>query len=196
VSHSQLTETRDEDAALVLRVGEGDVGAYRELVARYAPQLLRFATRVLRDATEAEDVVQETCLRLWQHAREYKPTARVTTWLHRITHNLAVDRLRARGRLKPLPDQDEDADAMPESARQPSLIDEKRRVLALDAALAELPERQAAALTLVHLHGLSGKEAAEVLDIGAEALESLLARARRSLKAGLTQPRAGAKGVS
>ena len=185
---------RDEDSALVLRVGEGDVGAYRELVARYAPQLLRFATRVLRDATEAEDVVQETFLRVWQHARDYTPQARVTTWLHRITHNLAVDRLRARGRLKPLPDEDEDA--MPESARQPSLIDEKRRVLALDAALAELPERQAAALTLVHLHGLSGKEAAEVLGIGAEALESLLARARRALKAGLTPPHAGAKGAS
>jgi RNA polymerase sigma-70 factor (ECF subfamily) len=195
VSHSQLIETRDEDAALVLRVGEGDVGAYRELVARYAPQLLGFATRVLRDPAEAEDVVQETCLRLWQHAREYTPRARVTTWLHRITHNLAVDRLRARGRLKPLPDEDEDA--MPESARQPSLIDEKRRLLALDAALAELPERQAAALTLVHLHGLSGKEAAEVLGVGAEALESLLARARRALKAGLTEPRAaGAKGAS
>jgi RNA polymerase sigma-70 factor (ECF subfamily) len=195
VSHSQLIETRDEDAALVLRVGEGDVGAYRELVARYAPQLLRFATRVLRDPAEAEDVVQETCLRLWQHAREYTPRARVTTWLHRIAHNLAVDRLRARGRLKPLPDEDEDA--MPESARQPSLIDEKRRLLALDAALAELPERQAAALTLVHLHGLSGKEAAEVLGVGAEALESLLSRARRALKAGLTEPRAaGAKGAS
>ena len=194
MSHSQLIEMRDEDAALVLRVGEGDVGAYRELVARYAPELLGFATRMLRDATEAEDVVQETCLRLWQHAREYKPSARVTTWLHRIAHNLAIDRLRARGRLKPLPDEDEDV--MPESARQPSLIDEKRRVLALDAALAELPERQAAALTLVHLHGLSGKEAAEVLGIGAEALESLLARARRALKAGLTQPRAGAKGAS
>jgi len=195
VSHSQLIETRDDDAALVLRVGEGDVGAYRELVLRYAPELLRFATRVLRDPAEAEDVVQETCLRLWQHAREYTPRARVTTWLHRITHNLAVDRLRARGRLKPLPDEDEDA--MPESARQPSLIDEKRRVLALDAALAELPERQASALTLVHLHGLSGKEAAEVLGIGAEALESLLSRARRALKAGLTEPRAaGAKGAS
>ena len=195
MSHSQLIETRDEDAALVLRVGEGDVGAYRELVARYAPQLLRFATRVLRDPAEAEDVVQETCLRLWQHAREYTPRARVTTWLHRIAHNLAVDRLRARGRLKPLPDEDEDA--MPESARQPSLIDEKRRLLALDAALAELPERQAAALTLVHLHGLSGKEAAEVLGVGAEALESLLSRARRALKAGLTEPRAaGAKGAS
>jgi RNA polymerase sigma-70 factor (ECF subfamily) len=195
VTHSQPIETRDADSALVLRVGEGDVGAYRELVARYAPELLRFATRLLRDNTEAEDVVQETCLRLWQHAREYTPRARVTTWLHRIAHNLAVDRLRARGRLKPLPEEDEDV--MPESARQPSLIDEKRRVLALDAALAALPERQAAALTLVHLHGLSGKEAAEVLGIGAEALESLLSRARRALKAGLAEPRvAGAKGAS
>jgi RNA polymerase sigma-70 factor (ECF subfamily) len=186
VSHSQPNEERDDDAALVLRVGEGDVGAYRELVTRYAPLLLRFATRLLRDEAEAEDIVQETCLRLWQHARDYTPRARVTTWLHRIAHNLAVDRLRARGRLKPIPDED----AMPESARQTSLIEEKRRALALDAALAALPERQAAALTLVHLHGLSGKEAADVLGIGAEALESLLARGRRALKAGLQAPRA------
>jgi RNA polymerase sigma-70 factor (ECF subfamily) len=192
VSHSQPNVDRDEDAALVLRVGEGDVGAYRELVTRYAPLLLRFTTRLLRDEAEAEDVVQETCMRVWQHARDYTPRARVTTWLHRIAHNLAVDRLRARGRLKPLPDDD----AMPESARQPTLLDEKRRALALEAALAELPERQAAALTLVHLHGLSGKEAADVLGIGAEALESLLARGRRALKAGLEAPRAaGAKGA-
>jgi RNA polymerase sigma-70 factor (ECF subfamily) len=193
VSHSQITEARDDDATLVLRVGEGDVGAYRELVMRYAPLLLRFATRLLRDEAEAEDVVQETCMRVWQHAREYTPRARVTTWIHHIAHNLAVDRLRVRGRLKPLPDED----AMPESARQPSLIDEKRRVLALDAALAELPERQAAALTLVHLHGLTGKEAAEVLGVGAEAVESLLARGRRALKQSLEAPRAsGIKGAS
>jgi len=171
----------DDDAALVLRVGEGDVGAYRELVRRYAPKLSRFAERLLRDASEAEDVVQETFLRLWQRARDYTPDARVTTWLHRITHNLAVDRLRARGRLAPLPE-DED---MPESARQPSLLDEKRRALLLEDALRALPERQAAAVVLVHLHGLTGSEAAEVLGVGPEALESLLARARRTLKAGL-----------
>jgi RNA polymerase sigma-70 factor, ECF subfamily len=183
----------DDDAVLVLRVGEGDVSAYRELVRRYAPKLLRFSERLLRDGTEAEDVVQETCLRLWQHARDYSPEARVTTWLHRIAHNLAVDRLRARGRLKPLPDEDD----MPISARQPSLIDEKRRALALEDALAALPERQAAAITLVHLHGLTGKEAAEVLGVGAEALESLLARARRTLKAELGAGRAAsARGAS
>jgi len=191
VSHSQQQIVPDDDAALVLRVGEGDVGAYRELVRRYAPKLLRFAERLLRDGSEAEDVVQETFLRLWQRARDYVPDARVTTWLHRITHNLAVDRLRARGRLKPLPDEEE----MPISARQPSLLDEKRRVVALNDAIAALPERQAAAVTLVHLHGLSGKEAAEVLGVGAEAIESLLARARRTLKAELAPERA-ARGAS
>jgi len=181
LTRSQHPEEPDDDALLVLRVGEGDVAAYRTLVDRYAAKLSRFAERLLRDKSEAEDVVQETFLRVWQHARDYSPKARVTTWLHRITHNLAVDRLRARGRLKPLPDEED----MPESARQPTLLDEKRRVLALEAALATLPERQATAIVLVHLHGLTGAEAAEVLGIGAEAVESLLARGRRALKAEL-----------
>jgi RNA polymerase sigma-70 factor (ECF subfamily) len=183
LTRSQHPEEPDDDALLVLRVGEGDVAAYRTLVDRYAAKLSRFAERLLRDASEAEDVVQETFLRVWQHARDYSPKARVTTWLHRITHNLAVDRLRARGRLKPLPDEEE----MPVSARQPTLLDEKRRVLALEAALATLPERQATAIVLVHLHGLTGSEAAEVLGIGAEAVESLLARGRRALKAELVE---------
>jgi RNA polymerase sigma-70 factor (ECF subfamily) len=192
VTHSQPPAEPEEDALLVLRVGEGDVAAYRTLVGRYAAKLSRFAERLLRDATEAEDVVQETFMRLWQHARDYSPEARVTTWLHRITHNLAVDRLRARGRTRPLVDEDE----MPASARQTTLLDEKRRVLALDQALAGLPERQATAIVLVHLHGLSGAEAAEVLGVGPEAVESLLARGRRALKAALAErssaPKAGA----
>jgi RNA polymerase sigma-70 factor, ECF subfamily len=193
VSHSQPPAEPDEDALLVLRVGEGDVAAYRTLVGRYAAKLSRFAERLLRDPTEAEDVVQETFMRLWQHARDYSPQARVTTWLHRITHNLAVDRLRARGRTRPLADEDE----MPASARQTTLLDEKRRVLALDQALAGLPERQATAIVLVHLHGLTGAEAAEVLGVGVEAVESLLARGRRALKTALVERDGAAKrGVS
>ena len=182
VSHSQHPAEIDDDALLVLRVGEGDVAAYRELVKRYAAKLSRFAERLLRDGTEAEDVVQETFLRLWQRAGDYQPKARVTTWLHRIAHNLAVDRLRARGRTLPLAEEEE----MPTSARQPTLLDEKRRVVALEAALAALPERQATAIVLVHLHGLTGAEAAEVLGVGVEAVESLLARGRRALKSELS----------
>jgi len=181
VSHSQHPVEPDDDALLVLRVGEGDVAAYRELVRRYAAKLSRFAARLLRDATEAEDIVQETFLRLWQRASEYEPKARVTTWLHRITHNLAVDRLRAR-RTQPLPDDEE----MPTSARQATLLDEKRRVVALEAALSALPERQASAIVLVHLHGLTGAEAAEVLGVGVEAVESLLSRGRRALRSELS----------
>jgi len=180
----------DDDAELVLRVGHGDVASYRELVRRHAGKLSGFARRLLRDEAEAEDVVQETFLRLWQRARDYTPSARFSSWLFRIAHNLAVDRLRARGHLSALDDS-----AEPVSAAQPLLLDEKRRAEALGEALRALPPRQGAAMTLVHLQGLSGAEAAEVLGVGAEALESLLARARRALKAELSrhQPNDGAE---
>jgi RNA polymerase sigma-70 factor (ECF subfamily) len=181
VAHTELPI--DDDAELVQRVGHGDAPAYRELVRRHAGNLRRFAGRLLRDAAEADDVVQETFLRLWQRAADYTPAARVGTWLHRIAHNLAVDRLRARGRHHELDDDDVGA----ASARQPALVDEKRRAEALERALAELPPRQGAAMTLVHLHGLSGAEAASVLGVGEEALESLLARGRRALKVLLRQ---------
>ena len=186
-AHSQRPHEPDDDVELVLRVGEGDVSAYRELVSRHAPKLLGFSARLLRDPTEAEDIVQETFLRLWQRAGEYSPAARVTTWLHRIAHNLAVDRLRARKRSTAF-----DEEELPVSAPQPVLLDEARRARSLEQALATLPERQAAALTLVHLHGLSGAEASEVLGIGVEALESLLARGRRALKERLHDEAAGA----
>ena len=175
----------DDDAELVQRVARGDASAYRALVARHGANLERFARRLLRDDAEAEDVVQETFLRLWQRAAEYRPAARVGTWLHSIAHHLAIDRLRATKRLDAL---SEDNGGSPVSARQPELLDEKRRAEVLDAALASLPGRQGAAVTLVHLHGLSGAEAAEVLGIGPEALESLLARGRRALKSFLSEP--------
>jgi RNA polymerase sigma-70 factor (ECF subfamily) len=173
----------DDDATLVLRVSEGDVAAYRELVRRHATKLTHYARRLLRDESEAEDVVQETCLRLWQRAQDYSPEARVTTWLHRIAHNLAVDRLRARGRWQTPSDDEDDAEAI--SAPQMQTLETKRRVETLESAWAELPERQASALALVHLDGLSGSEAASVLGVSEDALESLLARARRALKAQL-----------
>jgi RNA polymerase sigma-70 factor (ECF subfamily) len=182
VAHTEQPSD-DADAELVQRVARGDAGAYRALVVRHGANLERFAKRLLRDEAEAEDVVQETFLRLWQRAAEYRPAARVGTWLHSIAYHLAVDRLRATKRL----DAFEDDDGGAVSARQPLLLDEKRRVERLDAALAALPGRQGAAVTLVHLHGLSGAEAAEVLGIGLEALESLLARGRRALKSFLSQ---------
>lgn len=182
MAHSQDTEQLDPDAPLVLRVGEGDAGAYRELVLRYGPRLYHYALRLTRNVSDAEDIVQETLLRLWQRASDYSPSARVTTWLHRIAHNLAVDRLRARGRAGDTLDDEEPA---PSSAGQGALLDAKRDAEALHRALDALPERQAAAIVLVHLHGMSGAEAQEVLGASAAALESLLTRGRQRLKAHL-----------
>ena len=172
-------EKSEDDGQLVARVAEGDTVAYEALVDRHAAKLTYFAARLLRDQAEAEDVVQETFVRLWQRAHDYDDRFRVTTWLHRIAHHLAVDRLRKRGRSDAL--DDEDALALPESS-PPSLYAHKERAEAVRAALGALPERQAAALTLVHMHGLTGSEAAEVLGVGAEALESLLARGKRRLR--------------
>lgn len=182
MAHAHDPEQDDDDALLVVRVGEGDPAAYRELVRRHAAPLHQYALRLTRHPTDAEDVVQETFLRLWLHATDYTPSARVTTWLHRIAHNLSVDRLRAR---KPWEELDEASDAMPSSESQPQLLDAKRSAEALHQALDTLPKRQALAIMLVHLHGLSGEEASSVLGVGEAALESLLSRARRALKARL-----------
>src|SRR4051794_11915211 len=78
------------------RVAEGDADAFRVLAERHVGSITAHAKRMLRSASEAEDVAQETFLRLWKQAGGYRPEARLTTFLHRIVHNLCVDRLRAR----------------------------------------------------------------------------------------------------
>jgi len=138
---------------------------------------MNFAYRMLHDRTEAEDIAQETFLRLWKDAGHYEPRARVGTWLHRIAHNLCVDRLR-RSRERPTERLDEE----PASQQPAGLLERKRVAGAVQRALGSLPERQRAAITLVHYQGLSANEAAEVLDVTVEALESLLARGRRALR--------------
>ncbi len=118
MAHPQEQE-QTSSALLVARVGEGDQTAYRLLLARYGSRLYQYALRLTRSSAEAEDVVQETWLRVWLRAGEYQPTARVTTWLHRIAHNLAVDRLRARGRWNEL----DDEEPAPASTGQPQLLE-------------------------------------------------------------------------
>jgi len=180
VSHSYGREQPDDDALLIVRVREGDAEAYRELIRRHAERLHHFTLRLLRNAADAEDVVQETFLRLWLHATDYKPTARAATWLHRIAHNLALDRLRNLGRFEEF---DDEFDLTQGAEPQPDTLEVKRDAETLHRALDALPVRQAAAMVLVHLNGLSGKDASEVLGVSEGALESLLTRARRNLKA-------------
>ena len=171
-----------EEGVLVARVAAGDEAAYRALVSTHLAPLNRYARRMLGDRDEADDVTQEVFVRLWTDAHRYRPeAARLTTWLHRIAHNLCVDWQRRHGRVSLA------GDALPEGeAPGPdSRLDGADRVRRVRDAVGALPERQRSALVLCHYQGLGNREAAEIVGVSVEALESLLARARRTLRRAL-----------
>ncbi len=172
----------DPDAGLVRRVGLGDRDAAEALMARHLPMMLELARRMLSDPTEAEDGVQDAFIQLWTHAARWEPgRAKFGTWLYRVTLNKCYDRLRRRP-TAPLEAAAAVADAAPgpEAALQNAAL-----AVQIEAALAALPERQRAAIQLCHYQGCGNIEAAEILGISVEALESLLARGRRTLRARL-----------
>lgn len=169
------------------RVAQGDAKAYRQVVDTHLNRIVAFAGRLLGSRDEAEEVAQETFLRAWQRAQTYEPKAKLSTWLHTIAHNLAIDRLRKRHETSST----DLIDEAPASGRPSTYLEEKRTVQTIQAALDKLPPRQKVAITLVHYQGLSNPEAAQVMEVGVDALESLLSRARRQLKSELRELNTG-----
>lgn len=180
----------DPDEDLVRRVGEGDPAAVQAFVARKLPRILALARRMLGDEAEAEDVAQEAMLRAWRQAPGWRPgRARFDTWLHRVGLNLCYDRLRRRREI-PTDAPPEQVDPGPSPDRGLLAADTSTRVA---AALAALPERQREALVLCHYQELSNIEAASLMSVSVEALESLLSRGRRTLRAALADLAPGAE---
>jgi len=173
------------DAALLVAFANGDAAAGRDLVNRLSPRLFSYATRVLGDRAEAEDVVQDAMMRLWKIAPDWRQgEAQVSTWAYRVTVNLCTDRLRRRT-SRPQVALDLVAEPEADMASAVEKMTDKARVDALQFALDTLPDRQKQAVVLRHLEGLSNPEIAEIMDIGVEAVESLTARGKRALKAAL-----------
>jgi RNA polymerase sigma-70 factor (ECF subfamily) len=175
------------DETLVVRAGRGDRAAAAALVLRHADRVVAIASRLLGDRAAAEDVAQETFLKMWTHAREWRPKgAKVSTWLVRIAVNGCFDRLRRRGRERPEDAAGDVIDRAP-AADERLMLDEQRR--AVRAAIAALPDRQRLAITLCHYEEFSQADAADIVGVSVEALESLLARGRRSLREALADQR-------
>ncbi|RZJ44112.1 MAG: RNA polymerase sigma factor [Brevundimonas sp.] len=182
----------DPDEDLVRRVGRGDPAAIQAMVARKLPRMLALARRMLGDPMEAEDVAQDALLRAWKQAPKWTPgKARFDTWLHRVALNLCYDRLRRRREIATDSPPDR-PDESPAPDRGLLAADVGVRV---DAALSRLPERQREAIVLCHYQELTNIEAAALMEISVEALESLLSRGRRALRLALADMRPDAEGA-
>ena len=172
----------DPDEELLGRVARGEAGAARAFTARKLPKVLALAGRMLGGSNEAEDVAQEAMIRAWKQAPHWRPgTARFDTWLHRVTLNLCYDRLRRRREIA-TETPPEQIDEGPAPDRGLLAQDVGRRVA---AAMSALPDRQREAVALCHYQEKSNVEAAAVMGLSVDALESLLARGRRALRLSL-----------
>lgn len=185
------TTAIEQDDALIADFVAGNPDAARHLAARHLPRVYALALRMLANQAEAEDIAQETMLRLWKHAPDWQPgRAQVGTWLYRVASNLATDRLRSR-RNRPADDS-----ALDQLADQAPGVEQRmisaERDTALHQALNRLPDRQKLAITLRHFDELSQPDMAEIMGTSVEAVESLLARGRRALAA-MLRPGRGAE---
>jgi RNA polymerase sigma factor (sigma-70 family) len=181
-----LAAAQDPDDELLGRVAQGDPAAVRALMGRKLSRINGLALRMLGDAAEAEDVTQEVFLRAWRQAPKWIPgAARFDTWLHRVALNLCYDRLRRR-REVPTETPPEQMDEGPAPDRGLQAADVGVRVA---AAMARLPDRQREAVVLCHYQELGNIEAAGLMGVSVEALESLLSRGRRALRQALADIR-------
>ncbi|MDA9180169.1 sigma-70 family RNA polymerase sigma factor [Emcibacteraceae bacterium] len=168
----------DED--LMLRIGEGDQTAYGMLVDRHLSLNLGYATKLLGNSAEGEEVMQEAFIRVWKHAAKWDPARKTkfTTWFYRVVTNLCYDVCRKRKPqenveiLENIPSSDTGAE---------NIIAVDQRSAQIKKVLELLPQRQSTAIMLCYFQGLSNKEAAEVMEVSLNALESYLVRGRRKL---------------
>ena len=164
----------DVDDAELLRLHlNGDAEAFGELFRRHRDRMWALALRTTRDPELASDAVQDAFLNAFRRAGSFRGDSQVTTWLHRITVNACLDRLR---RVRPTSDI---ADHEPVEPHDRHRSVEVR--LDVQAALAQLPEGQRLALTLVDMHGLPVAEAAQVLGVAEGTIKSRCSRGREAM---------------
>lgn len=172
-------ELEESDDALMARVAQRDALAFRLIVERHLTSVHRLAYRMLGDAAGAEDVAQEALLRLWDHAGRWQSGGTgVGAWLRRVATNLCLDRLRRQKFAG--------GHEIPDRADEAPLADERMeveqmRALTMDC-IGQLPDRQRAAVVLTYYEKRPNAEAAAVLDMNIKAFESLLLRARQTLR--------------
>jgi RNA polymerase sigma-70 factor (ECF subfamily) len=169
-----------DDHALMRLIQEGNHQAFATLVRRHSERFYRLAYRYVADRGVAEDIVQEAFLKLWERPEQWdgERTNRFTTWLYRIVVHLCLD-WQKKKRPQPLGEEALIEDQRP---AQDETIVRGQQQQALEREISALPERQRTALNLCFYEGLSNKAAAQVMGVELKALQSLIMRAKTTLK--------------
>lgn len=176
-----VKETKElADEELMGHVRDGDRNAFSELAMRHTKRYYSLAYRMLSNREEAEDIVQESFLALWTNPDcwDCKRQVKFSTWFYRVVTNACIDRKRKNTLLQ----MGDGFDPPDESPGTEEILELKRKKENIDAYIGELPESQQTALTLCFYEGVSNKEAAEIMGVSVKALESLLMRAKVSLR--------------
>ncbi len=178
------------DEELMAAVCQGDQSAYQTLVRQHFNAISHYVFRLLGNRGDTEDITQEVFLKLWLNATQWQPEkSRLSTWLHRIAHNLSIDFLRKHSRMSTESELTTESGSatitdsvVNDAAEADTTVEKNSRMQWLLLNLQQLPEAQRSAIMLCHYSGFSNQEAADIMSLSVKALESLLARARRSLR--------------
>ncbi|HEY8333589.1 MAG TPA: RNA polymerase sigma factor [Tardiphaga sp.] len=178
-SLSPCEPLHDEDEELLNRLAADDEQAFRQLVERHIDRAFGIALRLLGSRADAEDVVQDTMLKVWTHRGRWEHgRAKFSTWLYRVVTNRCID-LHRRPRT-------DNVDAVPEPMdAQPDAVSTMQRdevTKMLESAMQRLPEQQRVAVILSYHENMSNGEIAEVMSTTVAAVESLLKRGRAQLR--------------
>jgi RNA polymerase sigma-70 factor, ECF subfamily len=185
-------DEENEDVRLMGLIARGDMPAFEQLVERHQTLVAGTAARMLGSNSDVEDIAQQVFIRVWKSASRYRPRAKFTTWLLKITRNLVFNELRRtkrRAQLPLQPDPEAEEIALPDAATpapDASLLENELQQ-AIENAITQLPETQRMALILRRYEDLSYEDIAEVLDLSVPAVKSLLFRARTELRARLSK---------
>lgn len=169
-----------DDESLIQRIQEGSHEAFAALANRHSNRFYSIAYRLVSNKDDAEDIVQEAFLKLWDRPQLWNPTkqTKFTTWFYKVVINLCLDHKKKKKPLC-LP---EDIELIDRKPGQDILLDIHQKQALLESFMRELPERQQLALNLCFYEGLNNKEAAEIIGVKVKALQSLIMRAKTTLK--------------
>lgn len=170
--------TNKKDAKLIRQIARHKHAAFDTFVSQYLQDIYQFVNRYLSNHAHAEDITQDVFLRVWENADKWKPqaSASVKSWLYKIAYNRCLDEFRKQK------DTDNNVEQLHTAESPEQNVIQNDELEQLHSAINTLPENQRLVLYLCSFQGLSNREAANAMQLSVAAIESLLARARRTLK--------------